>query len=70
MIILVESSSIKMVIIVILWNNVGIEVGIKKNRRWVVLGKLKVEKVYHKEYSLKKKWQALEIQQLKMDQTI
>lgn len=55
MIILVESSSIKMVIIVILWNNVGIEVGIKKNRRWVVLGKLKVEKVYHKEYSLKKK---------------
>lgn len=44
-----------MVIIVILWNNVGIIVGIQKNRRWVVLRKLQVEKVYHKEYSCYKR---------------
>ena len=38
-----------------MWFSGGIEVGIQKNRLWVVLGKLKGEKMYHKGYSKKKK---------------
>ena len=55
-----------------MWFSGGIEVGIQKNRLWVVLGKLKGEKMYHKGYSKKKKkkWHTLEIHQLKVDQTI